>query len=84
MWCMRICGCPVIDPDPDPDPGSGGVEVCCHGLGPRPAVRLHGGVHRRHTGRLRRETHRAQHAVERDAVGPDQREEMPAWHHLLN
>lgn len=44
--------------------GGGGVEIRCHGFGPHPALRVHGRVHHRDGGRLRREAHRAQLAVE--------------------
>lgn len=45
-------------------PGGGGVEIRRHGFGPHPALRVHGRVHHRDFGRVCREAHRAQHAVE--------------------
>lgn len=61
-----FCHCPVPKLKPSPCPGSGGVEVCCHGVGPHPAVRLHGCVYHRYPGRVCWKTHRAQHAVVRE------------------
>lgn len=41
-----------------------GVEICRHGFGSHPALRVHGRVHHRDVGRLCWEAHRAPHAVE--------------------
>ena len=41
------------------------MEVCCHGAGPHPAVRVHGRVHHRHAGGVRWTADGAQHAVVR-------------------
>lgn len=49
------------------------MEVRRHGFGPHPALRLHGRVHHRDALRLRREAHRAQHAVR--VLSPEEQEE---------
>lgn len=52
-------------------PGCRGVEVCCDGFGPHPALCVHGCVHHRDACRLCWKTHWAQHAVEAWPINED-------------
>lgn len=50
--------------------GRRGMEVCGHGVGSYPSVRVHGCVYHRHVGCVRRAADRAQYAVR--VEGPDE------------
>lgn len=49
------------------------MEICRHGFGSHPALRVHGRVHHRDVGRLCWEANRAQHAVEVSTKGTKQK-----------